>query len=626
MAQDSIAYGESLLADIRQRNDKLRSQAKKEQKRNLWKAAAVKIGTEVVSDIFTQRQNNFLNNEENLANKLRTTTALNESTRYTTADKTAKAFLGGETAYWETQAAPQVDSYLKATYADGTYNQNEYDLFKNQLSKKWSQQLYKEHQEGLKLTQDFLSAGGGEEDAYVNSIKRSRGTGIVGGIANWVGKGTGVLKADVHNSTSKLLETSDKLTQYKSAYEGTGDSALSAFIAEQDLLKGVDLGRKGPTFGTPTMQKTDFGGEVAVIPMTTYDEKGRVESLTMISADASGKFNFDTSETSTQRKGFSLLSSQIATSTNKTYLDAGKKALMGIEGDKSGELTEAFEEIVREARKRDTSKTGQEMMLSLNETVSSKAGAIIYRAKNEGWATSSEASIIAGEMVADAYIEGNHHRVLFDAGLGNPYHTMFAIESAINNKKINNSDGIGQLGGSENLMNLYQAYRTETSEGRSVLDAKLEANNYFEGKTGPLFGNVHKTIKSVINKGIEGTEENLIREYNNLFNRKPNTISTAVEDEQESEVIDMASLPVPAPADERGIITADTRRQMRAYKKLMELDKKIKVRNEKISYFSEEDTYNKGAIVNISKALEKEQNRFNNLYANYMNKYGSTEE
>ena len=58
----------------------------------------------------------------------------------------------------------------------------------------------------------------------------------------------------------------------------------------------------------------------------------------------------------------------------------------------------------------------------------------------------------------------------------------------------------------------------------------------------------------------------------------------------------------------------------------MELDKRIKARNEKIAYFSEENTYNKGAIVNISQALEKEQNRFNNLYANYMNKYGSTEE
>jgi len=59
MAQDSIAYGESLLADIRQRNDKLRSQAKKERNKDLWKSVAVKIGTDVVSDIFTQRQNNF---------------------------------------------------------------------------------------------------------------------------------------------------------------------------------------------------------------------------------------------------------------------------------------------------------------------------------------------------------------------------------------------------------------------------------------------------------------------------------------------------------------------------------------------------------------------------------------
>jgi hypothetical protein len=554
MAQDSIAYGESLLADIRDRNDKLAKQARKQAKKDAWKSAAVSIGLDVAQNIFTQRENNFLNNEENLANKLRTTSALNESTRYTTADKTAKSFAGGETAYWETQAVPQVESYLKATYADGTYNQNEYNLFKNQLSKQWGQELYKEHQEGLKLTQDFLSAGGGEKDAYINAIKRAKGTGIIGGIANWVGKGTGILNADVHNSTSRLLETSDKLTQYKSAYEGTGDSALSVFIAEQDLLKGVDLGTKAPTFGTPVMQKNDFGGEVPVIPITTYDESGRVKSLSMVSADANGNFNFDTSQASTKRNQFNLLSSQIASSTNKTYLDAGKEALMGIGGDRSEQLTEAFEEIVTAAGHRSTTKTGQEMMLSLNETASSKAGAVIYRAKKEGWATSAEASVIAGEMIVEAYTGKTQHRVLADAGLGNPYHTMFAIESAINSEKINNSDGIGQLGGSENLMNLYQAYRTETVPGRAAIDNKLKDNNYFEGKVGPLFKNIHTTIKSVVDKGVEGTEENLVREYDNLFNSKPAPVNSAVSTETKEVVLNssvdevMSNLPIPPAA------------------------------------------------------------------------------
>jgi len=585
MAQDSIAYGESLLADIRDRNDKLAKQAKSDKKKDFWKGAAVQIGMDVAKDIFTQRENRFLNNENNLANKLKTTTALGESSRYTSTDASAKAFEGGETAYWESQALPQVDSYMQATYAAGTYNQNEYNLFKKQLSKKWAQQLTTEHNEGLKLTQDFLAAGGGEKDAYINSIKRERGTGITGRIANLVGKSTGILKADVNNSTETLLTTAEELTAYKSAYEGTGDSALSVFIAEQGLLKGVDLGTKAPTFGTPVMQKTDFGGEAPVIPMTTYDEEGRVKSLSMISTDAEGNFNFDTSQASTKRTQFNLLSSQIASSTNKTYLNAGQEALVGIGGNRSEQLTEAFEEIVDAAGHKSTSKTGQEMMLSLNEKASSKAGAAIYRAKNEGWATSSEASVIAGEMIVEAYVGKNEHRVLADAGFNNPYHTMFAIDNAINSKKINNSDGLAMLGDKENLMNLYESYRTETVSGRAAIDAKLEANNYFEGKVGSLFGNIHKTIKSVVDKGVEGTEENLVREYADLFNPRKAPVNIDIPDKREKVVPDfsvdevMSNLPIPpaAPQD-RAARRKDTqgREQRLAYMGLLKSNKELK--------------------------------------------------
>ena len=70
MAQDSIAYGESLLADIRERNSKLERQARKRAKRDEWKTTAVGIAGNLVKDIFQQRQENFANNEQLMANKL----------------------------------------------------------------------------------------------------------------------------------------------------------------------------------------------------------------------------------------------------------------------------------------------------------------------------------------------------------------------------------------------------------------------------------------------------------------------------------------------------------------------------------------------------------------------------
>jgi len=592
MAQDSIAYGESLLADVRSRNAKEQKRAESRAKKDFWKGAAVKIGLNVAEDIMGQRQTAFLNNEENMANKLRTTKAYDQSTTITAREKEAQGFDGGYDAYWAGRANTEVDAYLQTKFAPGTYNPAAYALYKKQLSSRYGQELAKQHKEELQYTNDFLSAGG-SKDAYNDLIKKSKAGTLTGALSNWIGKSTGVLDADLHNDTiANLLESSDKLTGYnvdkkvyENAYEQTGDSALSVFIAEQGLLKGVDLGTKAPTFGTPVMQKTDFGGEVAVIPMTTYDEKGRVKSLSMISTDAEGNFNFDTSQASTKRTQFNLLSSQIASSTNKTYLNAGQEALVGIGGNRSEQLTEAFEEIVDAAGHKSTSKTGQEMMLSLNEKASSKAGAAIYRAEKEGWATSLEASVIAGEMIVEAYVGQNEHRVLADAGLNNPYHTMFAIESAINSKKINNRDGLAMLGDKENLINLYESYRTETVSGRAAIDAKLEANNYFEGKVGSLFGNIHKTIKSVVDKGVEGTEENLVREYANLFNPRKAPVNINIPDKTEEVVLDssvdevMSNLPIPpaAPQD-RAARRKDTqgREQRLAYMGLLKSNKELK--------------------------------------------------
>jgi hypothetical protein len=628
MAQDSIAYGESLLANIRDRNDKLRSQAKKEAKKDQWKSLAVNIGMSVADDIYSQKQAQLLNNEENLANKLKTTNALNTSLFYTNHDKNSKAFTGGEMAYWRSQSSPEVDNYLKGLYAEGTYNQNEFNLLKQQLTNSWAEELYKENQGGLKLTQEFLSLGGGEKDAYINKVKKHKGESLIGGIASLVGKSTGLLKSDLHNSTLKLLESSDKLTQYESSYKSTGDSGLAAFITEQGLLEGVDLKSKPPTYGTPQAVENDFGGKDYIIPMTTYTTDGSIKSITMISADSNGNFNFDTSERATKKKEFSLLSSQIAKAPNKIYLDAGKKALMGIGGERSEKLTEAFENIITEAGHRSTTDTGEKMMLSLNETAHSKAGAIIYRAKTEGWATSAEAMSIAGEMIAGAYIEKNENRALADAGLANPYHTMFAIESAIDGGKMNNGDAIAELGNDSNILNLYQAYRTETIDGRKAIDDKLQANNYFKGKTGALFGQLHQTIKSVIDQGIEVDVNILIAEYDKLYGTEASG-NTETKTETEVVVKDkvkvtdelISSMPIPPPLS-RFSSKDDIQEYKRIHGKQKEEYKKI-LKAQKTLQNNTEMAKRRG--INTSAGITLSQKYLNDLYANYINIYGSSE-
>lgn len=130
MAQDSIAYGESLLADVRERNAKEQRKAESRAKKDFWKGAAVKIGLDVAKDIMGQRQTAFLNNEENMANKLRTTKAYDQSTAITAREKEAQAFEGGYDAYWAGKADTEVDAYLQTKFASGTYNPSAYALHK----------------------------------------------------------------------------------------------------------------------------------------------------------------------------------------------------------------------------------------------------------------------------------------------------------------------------------------------------------------------------------------------------------------------------------------------------------------------------------------------------------------
>jgi len=625
MAQDSIAYGESLLADIRQRNDKLRSQAKKDARRGEWKALAVKIGMDVVDDVFAQRQANLLNSESALKAKLETTKALEFGTSYQKAETSAQEFEGGEDAYWASQAAPQVENYLQSQYQAGTYNKNAYNLYAKQLANKYGQELKTQHKGGYDLTQKFFAAGGKEKDAYVNAIKASQPATTMAGISNWIGKSTGLLDADLHNNTEKLLESSKALTGYKAAYAQTKDSALSAFLAEEGLMDRVDLDSPPPEVGTAIKTTNALGEEEISFPVKTIVNGEIIYTLV---GNNNGQFNISNPQSQVTTNNFESLASIIESGKGVPFMNAGTDAIANLDKETNEQLAEAVAEQVDLPVSSGLYKSTIERR---NKRINAEAGAIIYTAtKQEGWANTSDAKIIAAEMVSSAYINGNKQRALAGSGLKNPYHTMFAVNSAIEKGKINSFDSLSILGSKDNIVNMYNAYATETKPNREAIDALLESNDYFKNKIGgeDLFKQMHTTVKAVFEKGVKGTDDTLGLMYQNIYgNKKPEgSTSETSKTKEVPQVIDIASLPIPAGADERGIVSSNTRRQTSAYKKLIELDKRIKSRNEKIAYFSEEDTYNRGAIVNISKALEKEQNRFNNLYANYMNKYGSTEE
>tara|TARA_R110001606_G_scaffold214985_1_gene362873 strand:- start:6192 stop:8096 length:1905 start_codon:yes stop_codon:yes gene_type:complete len=634
MAQDSIAYGESLLADVRSRNAKEQKRVDSRAKKDFWKGAAVKIGLKVAEDIMGQRQTAFLNNEENMANKLRTTKAYDQSTTITAREKEAQGFDGGYDAYWVGQANTEVDAYLQTKFAPGTYNPSAYALHKKQLSSRYGQELAKQHKEELQYTNDFLSAGG-SKDAYNDLIKKSKAGTLTGALSNWIGKSTGVLDADLHNDTiANLLESSDKLTgynvdkkSYENAYAQTGDSALSVFIAEQNLGRS-DLGTKPPTLGPVTMVKSSFGVEIPTITVQHFKANGQPSHIDFVRPGSDGTINLDTPQATATRQPFDLLSSQILTATGpeQAFLDAGKDGVRSVTKERSELLTEALEQKVKDAGHKSTSKIGQEMLKAEFENVGAVAGAVIYRANNEKWAQAGNAKLIAGEMVAQAYEKGNADRALSGAGLRNPYHTMFAIEGVINAQRMTNTDGMGKLGGRDNALNLYEAYRTETVDGRKAIDDALKANKNFEGKVGPLFGEIHETIKSLIADGTEGTDETLYAKHTELFGKKiPDSTSkvpVVPEEVVEEEAVETVMSVIPAPAkfnrrEERAVTIQRT-----AYKDLLKGKGRVQKLEEKLGGLEPTDAV--FDMLNIRK--KRASKEFQNLYSQYMKNYGPAEE
>jgi len=517
----STEYGESLLAGVRKRNDQREKEYRSRAKKDAWKTLGVKAAIGLGKSMIEQRQEQFLNHETQLANKLRVSNATDTATRYTTTEANANAFTGGRDMYFQGLASPQVKSFMESEYASGTYNQTQYDLLEKQLTAKYAKSLQEQHATGLEKTNSFLKTTGGDKGAYLEALKREKPGSASAIIGNFIGSKTGIIKTDLHNSTQKMLDTAEELKTYQKTYAATGDSAISTFVAKEGLLDDVDLGTKAPTYSEVKTRKGPLGEEVSYMMQTSYNKEGVVSGVKEIFADATtGQFMFNTSESARVVNDFNVLSSRVQTATDKTYFEAGKNALTGMSAEDLEIVQDAAKEKINKTHK-STSKVGQQMLESVNDNLAGQMGAVIYTGKTEGWATSRDAAIIGQHMIKKN-AENPGTRVVSGVGFNNPYHTMFAMSDAIDAQQLNITDGFTDVG-TKSLSGLYNAYRSETKPGRDAIDAKLEKTNYFENKTGEKFKQFHITVKTVLNdNSIAGTPENLEAVFMQLF--KPNPI------------------------------------------------------------------------------------------------------
>lgn len=628
MAQDSIAYGESLLADIRERNAKETRRREKEAKKDAWKALGMKVAIGVGESIAQKRQQDFLNNEDMMANKLQFSNATTMANETTEIDKLARNFAGGSDMYFKGLAAPAVDDYLSTQFKPGSYNQNEYDLYKAQLTDQWGAKLKEKHEKKMDVTKSFLSTTGGDKDAYITAVKAENPGTIKGMLRNLIGEGTGLLSTDLANSSKSMITSAEAVNNFEQAYAQTGDAGLATFIANNDVLQRTDLGKRAPVYGDIVSDEGPFGETRLRMSVTTTDEDGNSDISVIYADPRTGKFNFNTSAAARVEQDFDILTAQVKTATDKTFYSAGQSALQSLDADRLETLQDAIKEKVEESHKM-SGKVGPAMVEEINDTLSAQAGAIIYTAsRKEGWATAGQAKTIAQYMMLED-AENPGTRVMSGVGFSNPYHTMFSMNKAIKDGRLTNVGTAFTDIGTADTTALYNAYRTETKPGREAIDAQMEANDFFaavDGQGGEI-KKFYSTVKYMVENGIANTDSNFEAVYGELYNplnKKQSTPTAGTPTKTEVAPLDFnptGRLALPSDVD----VTAKEKKNVTAqYKNLTRLQKEYTIEAAKPPVQRDDLPQTSLNIINERQArkVAKLKANLNKKVSAYIKKYG----
>jgi len=495
---NSTEFGKSLLADVRQRADKQSSDARKRAKKDAWKQLGVEVLIGAGKSLIANRQQEFLNNETNLANKMKIKTANDIATQVSQTESAANVFDGGRDLFFQQKAKSAVDDYLQSQYQAGSYNKAAYDKFSKNLSNSWGKELKKRHNEKYQTTQKFLQAtGGGGVESYNEVMKSQRGGDISGFVAEMVGRGTGVLGKDSANAAANMLDTSEQVINFKKTYAKTGDVALSQFVANNKLLEGVELGSPAPTYGEPLKKKNNFGGEDVVIPQLQHDKDGNLIAQTLIKFDTSGGVTMTKPDMAIVERDFSEKLSVAFSKENNPIKAQGGYSLSRLNESQFKQMNDGITARIKATGVENTDKLFSQMYEVAAGRVNAFVGVAINEMSNEGF-TPNASGHTANYMVLNSF-DTPTNKVLTGAGKHNPWHTLRAMNGAVSESVINIPANVLSTLVTDNSVNLLRSYRSETTAGQSAIDSFVAKNNYFSQLDvhKPL-ATAHKAIKNIV--------------------------------------------------------------------------------------------------------------------------------
>jgi hypothetical protein len=512
MAQDSIAYGESLLADIREKNDKAERRARKDARQGEWKALAVDIGMNVANDIFATKRNELLNNENSLRQKMEITSANTSATDFSNKMAESTKYVGGEKAYWQNDFNTVVDTELGKKFLPNQRNELQYQKLLQATVNKNFESYYDEIKKKETATKDFLYKGTAEN--YNLNMKKITGDGTAkNAVARTISKLTGNLDLDVYESRNEELQKASKeyQTTYVDTFTKTRDEMLATAVAElSENAAGVPAPKlSGAAY---TLKVTDLAGNQTEerrqdVVVSRLDKNNNIIQHTMVmGVGTNGTYQPITA--ASQNKEFDL--NQIAAGLSANQVTRGKLEYTDLSGGLLARLGDVWAKQISLETKGKIAPND----IGYNDLLEPRRSAFVRKiiaaglqARNEKWGTEKTGQLVYAQAIEDKLSGEEDAGGVRNIGALNVFDTMLALNkltTKANSGVTNGKSGISKLAKDANSM--YDGLEAMSAGNRAKLFDRLSKPND-EGGVNYFEGNIDSS----------GDFENYLNAFENIF-------------------------------------------------------------------------------------------------------------
>ena len=439
MEQDSVAYGESLLAGIRERNDKIAKDNKKDAKRNAWKQLGMQVAIGVANSALESRQQKFLNDEQLLRSRMTVKTGYNQANKDIKMFEEAENGIDGIEGLADKQLRESLTSKWHEIYSSGSYSQTTFNDWLTTSVKALKPKRVKALEDRFAATQEYLNSGNTE--AYV---KKQADAAPDATISGFVGEGVSKLfgsdpEADLHNLINDNMVTESKQFQkdYGSAWKKTRNAVLSKYVATN---LPTDPGVPAPAIGdavdiSTTHPVTGEQETVKGYPITTQSRvNGKtVTDITVHVIGPNGGYVPYSAASQNRNIDFNAGASMLT--ANQVTL--GVQEFHQAPGDSIAALNKVFGErisIESDGKLESLSDDGfSDQLVQKQEAFSRGMVMAGITARNEGWASAENGrKIYLQQAVEQAANKGGVNAF----GHNNTFGTLFAMDTLVSSGKL----------------------------------------------------------------------------------------------------------------------------------------------------------------------------------------------